>query len=1310
MFQKLLTCKACSIGASSFDQDLDSWNVSKVVDMQSMFNSASSFDSGISSWNVSNVKNMKNMFSQTTFNTNISNWDVSKVESMQSMFDKNKQFNQDISTWNVSKVENFANMFRSTSSFNQDLTSWNVQSGKNFSCMFCSKPSFNQDLGNWNVSSAIDLSYMFSNAPLFNQDIDSWDVSKVTNMQGMFYSETSGDFNQDLNNWNVSKVKDMSRMFYNQGDFSGDISNWNVQNVNDMSYLFYNAEVFNQDISSWNTSKVKDMSNMFKGALSYNQPLNNWNVEKVTNMSEMFLEASVFNQPLESWYVENLKDMSRMFKDASFFNQNLGVWELNCEVIMTEFDENTIRWSKTKPFKLCVENVQSTSGTYKNGDVLNVQIEFSKRVTVVGSPTLELFFDGLTKEATYTSGTGTKTLTFTYQIALGDLASDLNYTNEKALSLNGGSINSTDTGVTAELDLPTGSLSLGGKYDISLVLNEEDFVSLWNTSSTTQESTNNKTIKLPLEEDGEYDFLISWDPGIIQKVTSHDSENATHTYQESGVKRIAVSGKIKGFTFNGSGDRNKLIKIDNWGSLNLGNNGAYFKGSENLESISGTPNLSKTINLSEMFYGATSFNHNISAWNVSNITSMRSMFENSGFNQPLNSWNTSSVVNMRSMFKNASMFNKDISSWNVSKLTTMESMFELAKAFNQNLSGWNVSCSINLDSFDLNTNSWTLPKPFKLCVENVYSVSKAYEVGDLLEIIVEFNRNVSVNGLPQLELNFNHIQKLASYSTGSGTRNLTFSYEIKLGEDSEDLNYTNQDSLILNGGGLFSTESGRIADPTLPIGSSSLAGKHDVVVRIKESYFTSVWDMTKTSSGSTSSETIKLPLEESGEYNFTISWGDGTIQNVTSWNSPNATHTYDVGSDKIKVITIDGKIEGFRFNNQGDRSKLINITNWGSLKLGNNGSYFYGAENLENILGIVNLTSITNLSKTFKLAAKFNGNVSSWNTSQVIDMSSMFNNASAFNQNLSSWDVSKTKTMESMFEKASSFNQDISKWNTSQVINMVKMFNSASSFNQNLKAWQVCNVTRYTSFDSSATNWLDSSKPNLGHPCIVKVNSTNKNRVHHLSETISIQIEFNRNVSVTGTPRLELELKGVNRHATYANGSNSEILTFNYKVLSGDKSDNLNYSTRNALTLNGGSILERENNNPAILTLPEPSKSLGEIKNIAVFGARLFTSVWNTSKVSQTSSNNKSLILPLYEGGSYNFNVDWGDGTTSWVRKWDSAEAIHTYETSGVKNVSIIGKLEGFRFNNESDKLKLLNISSWGVLELGNKGGYFHGC
>ena len=183
-----------------------------VTDISIMFYYAQLFNQNISTWNVSKITNMSYMFSgASAFNQDISGWNVSEVQDMSGMFQDTAVFNQNISGWNVSKVTNMSNMFNLAIAFNQNISSWNVSEVTDMNSMFSGATAFNQDISAWNVSEVQDMSYMFNSALAFNQNISTWNVSNVINMFSMFQGATI--FNQNLSKWIPTALLYIDYMF-----------------------------------------------------------------------------------------------------------------------------------------------------------------------------------------------------------------------------------------------------------------------------------------------------------------------------------------------------------------------------------------------------------------------------------------------------------------------------------------------------------------------------------------------------------------------------------------------------------------------------------------------------------------------------------------------------------------------------------------------------------------------------------------------------------------------------------------------------------------------------------------------------------------------------------------------------------------------------------------------------------------------------------------------------------------------------------------------------------------------------------------
>lgn len=102
----------------------------------------------------------------------------------------------------------------------------------------------------------------------------------------------------------------------------------------------------------------------------------------------------------------------------------------------------------------------------------------------------------------------------------------------------------------------------------------------------------------------------------------------------------------------------------------------------------------------------------------------------------------------------------------------------------------------------------------------------------------------------------------------------------------------------------------------------------------------------------------------------------------------------------------------------------------------------------------------------------------------------------------------------------------------------------------------------------------------------------------------------------------------------------------------------------------------------------------------------------NTNNTSAGSSTSTQFKLPLISG-TLNAVVDWGDGTSSTITTWNQAEVTHTYAIAGLYDIKITGLLRGWAFNNGGDRLKILNVISWGTFTASGLSGFdgpFWGC
>ena len=217
----------------------------------------------------------------------------------------------------------------------------------------------------------------------------------------------------------------------------------------------------------------------------------------------------------------------------------------------------------TAPTNPVVQSVSASTanGTYKIGDTISITVTFDQAVTVDtsgGTPTLQLETGTADQTATYVSGSGGTTLTFSYTVQAGDTSADLDYLSTSALALNGATIKdglSNDANLT--LATPGAANSLGANQalvidgvrptasivisDTALAVGETSLVTITFNEAVTGFTTADLTVA-----NGSVSGLSSSDGGVtwtatLTPTTSIEDTTNVITLDNTGVQDAATN-------------------------------------------------------------------------------------------------------------------------------------------------------------------------------------------------------------------------------------------------------------------------------------------------------------------------------------------------------------------------------------------------------------------------------------------------------------------------------------------------------------------------------------------------------------------------------------------------------------------------------------------------------------------------------------------------------------------------------------------------------------------------------------------------
>ncbi|MCO4753303.1 MAG: hypothetical protein KC478_02420, partial [Bacteriovoracaceae bacterium] len=485
------------------------------------------------------------------------------------------------------------------------------------------------------------------------------------------------------------------------------------------------------------------------------------------------------------------------------------------------------------------------------------------------------------------------------------------------------------------------------------------------------------------------------------------------------------------------------------------------------------------------------------------------------------------------------------------------------------------------------------------------NIDNSYGVGSNINVQVIFNEPVDVlGGSPEITLDMDVTDRVAIYSTGTGTDTLNFSYTIQSGDDASDLDYVGTSSLVLNGSTIRDA-IGNNANLTLaaPGAVNSISDDQAVVVDTTSPTLNEV-TTSKASGRYGSSETISIEVIYNENVNVIgtpqLTLETGTVDQVVNYSTGSGTQTL------YFIYTVSA----------GDASSDLDYQSASSLFLnggfvrdaaGNNAGIALAGPGLPNSISddkdIVidtiapQVTEVRSglgngmygVGATIPIEVLFDEAVTVGGTPQVT-LETGITDAIV---NYSSGSGSDTLTFNYTVS-SSEMNSDLDYLNTTAL----SLNGGTISDGANAAVLTLSTPGLTGSISDNQTINIDTSGPS-----VTQVRSSKGDGSYPISENIDILVEWTEVVNVLGVPQITLETGPTDTTVSYSGGTGTQTLTFTYTVSAGNTTLDLDYVDTNSLSTAGGSIRNALAQD-AFLTLATPgtANSISDNQAIAIDG------------------------------------------------------------------------------------------------------------
>ncbi|MEJ2043084.1 MAG: cadherin-like domain-containing protein, partial [Reinekea sp.] len=565
----------------------------------------------------------------------------------------------------------------------------------------------------------------------------------------------------------------------------------------------------------------------------------------------------------------------------------------------------------------------TADGSYKAGDTVSIQVNFSEAVTVTGTPQLTLETGSTDQVVDYASGSGSSSLTFSYTVQAGDTSTDLDYTGTTALALNSGTIadaagnaatltlaspgaaNSLSANKALVIDTTTPTVSsvnsstADGSYkvgdSISIQVNFSEAVSVTGIPQLTLET--GSTDQVVDYASGSGSSALTFTYTVQAGDTSADLDYTDTTALALNSGSIAdAAGNAATLTLASPGavnslGANKALVVDGvvptvTEVTSPTADGSYKAG----EAISIQVNFSEAVTVT----GTPQLT--LETGSTDQVVDYASGSGSSGltFTYTVQAGDTSADLDYTGTTALA------LNSGSIADATGNAATLTLASPGAANSLGANKALVVDT----------TAPTVSSV---NSSTSDGSYNTGDSISIQVNFSETVTVTGTPQLTLETGTIDQVVDYASGSGSSALTFTYTVQAGDTSADLDYQSTTALALNSGTILDGANNAATLTLATPGTTNSLGANKALVV----------DTTAPSGHSVAFDDATINATEANSQSFTFSGAEaGATYNYTISSSGGGTDVTGSGT----ISDAGEQLTGLDVSGLGDGTLTLSVT------------------------------------------------------------------------------------------------------------------------------------------------------------------------------------------------------------------------------------------------------------------------------------------------------------------------------------------------------------------------------------------------